>query len=59
MCYNYKVEVQDSKIHGKGLFAAEDIPKGVVWKKWFGQGESKPFIGYETKPNILHTKEEL
>ena len=31
MPFFYKLRVGDSPIHGKGLFALEDIPKGVVY----------------------------
>lgn len=31
MPYLYRLGVKDSEIEGKGLYALEDIPKGVVY----------------------------
>ena len=51
------MEIKESPVHGKGLFSLEDIPKGSVYWSW--EGESKPLIGYDNRPNIVYTREQL
>lgn len=41
--------MKDSGIHGKGLFALEDIPKGVVYWVWNDPKGPIPVKGYQVR----------
>lgn len=44
----YKTSVRESSLHGKGLFADEDIPEGVIW--WTMEDlEGVPCTGAENR----------
>ena len=47
----YKMEIRDSPIHGKGMFALEDIPKAAVYWVWEDPNGLLPVLDYEVKPN--------
>ena len=51
------MEIKASPVHGVGLFSMEDVPKGAVYWSW--EGESKKLLGYEAKPNVVYSREEL
>jgi SET domain-containing protein len=58
MPYVYPVEMRDSPIQGKGLFALQDIPKGAVY--WvFHVNNPIPIKGVEIKENRVYSREEL
>lgn len=54
------MEIRDSAINGKGLFAAEDIPKGTVYWIW-EQHNPIPIInhGREIESNVALSREDL
>jgi SET domain-containing protein len=54
----YKTEIKESKVHGKGMYAMEFIPKGAIYWVWDGP-EWKPVKGHEAKPNVIYTREQL
>lgn len=58
MPYAFKCEIKESPVHGKGLYACEDIPKGAVYWAW-ELPNPKPLAGYEEKPNKILTREEM
>jgi len=56
----YKMKIQPSPIHGRGLFAMEDIPKGAVYWAWADvNGSGSSVEGFEALPNKIYTKEDL
>ena len=58
MPYTFRVEVRESAIQGKGLFAAEDIPEGVVY--WVYHCEHPlPIEGYKVEENMVYSREQL
>ena len=59
MPFLYKLGVGDSPIHGKGLFALEDIPKGVVYWVYESSCDSVPVLGFDARPNQINRKEDL
>lgn len=61
MPFFYKLRVGDSPIHGKGLFALEDIPKGVVYWVYQNSCDSvpAPVEGFHENPNKINKKEDL
>jgi hypothetical protein len=58
MPYAYKCEIKESPVHGKGLYACEDIPKGAVYWAW-ELPNAKPLAGYEERPNRIFTQKEM
>ena len=63
MPYYVQVEIKESAEHGRGVFAAQDIPKGaLVWSllPWADMADQiKPPIGWDAQPNEVFTQEEL
>lgn len=68
----FKTQVKESPIHGSGLFAMEDIPKGSVWWIMDEEVEGVPVKNYHRQRKAIvytedtlaeaikiHTKEEL
>ena len=50
-----KTGVQQGAVAGVGVFALEDIPKGMVW--WRAESEEPPATPGE--PNIAYTEESM
>lgn len=58
MPYTYRVEVGESVVQGKGLFAAEDIPAGMVY--WVYQCDNPlPIDGCKVEENRVYTQQQL
>jgi SET domain-containing protein len=58
MPYTYPVEVRESSINGKGLFAAGDIPKGAVY--WvYHCDDPLPVKGATVCENGVYSREDL
>lgn len=56
MPYLYSVEVRESSIQGKGLFALQDIPKGTVYWSWTNNSMA-PVQGFTVGENLVYTRE--
>ncbi len=60
MPYLIPLEVRESPIHGRGLFALEDVPEGTVYWTYEDENNARvPIKNHEYKPNIVYTKEDL
>eukprot|EP01052_Picozoa_sp_SAG31_P020947 SAG31_NODE_1597_length_7799_cov_37.912857_6_plen_108_part_00 len=59
MPFYVALEVKDSPLEGKGLFAAEDIPAGTLyWSLVPLPGKQTVKVrGYEAKENVVMTEE--
>lgn len=52
----FKTCVKEGAVHGKGVFAEEDIPAGATW--WVADNEVKPATN-NYLPNIIYTQENI
>jgi SET domain-containing protein len=55
----FKTEIKYSPISGRGIFAAEDIPKGAIWWTFNDNGKSVPCMNSSNLPNQVLRKEEV
>lgn len=55
----FKTEVKPSPIHGLGLFAMEDIPRGAVYWAWHSPDGFLPVLNIEVGSNQVYTESEL
>lgn len=52
----FKTEIREGAVHGKGVFACEDIPEGATW--WVSDPDAKPATD-QYLPNIIYTEQTL
>jgi hypothetical protein len=59
MPFLYETEVKQSQIHGRGVFALEDIPEGSIY--WVNEclDDAIPIIGCSSQKNKIYTQESL
>jgi len=57
MPYLFKIEIKESPLHGRGVFALEDIPQGsTYWIYECAEQQAVPIKGIEAAPNATHTR---
>ena len=53
----YKTSYKHSPISGMGLFAEEDIPKGVIWWVFDNNQKGVPCVNAPNLPNLILNEE--
>jgi hypothetical protein len=59
MPFLYKIEIKQSPIHGRGVFALEDIPEGATYWEAVRLDDIAPIVGCHPEKNKIYSQESL